>query len=70
MSTMEFRKIDTLYPYQLEAGDFIRVENNIVSVVDIADTGDTWAIFYLDEFDEKEVIEIQDNGLVDLYLPE
>ena len=70
MDTMEFVKIDSIYPFQLEVGDFIRVDNKIVLIDEIAELENAYAIFYLDEFDEKEFIEVSESKLIDIYLPD
>lgn len=68
MSVMDFRKIDTLYPDQLQVGDLIMLNDEIVHVIEVAELDNTYAIFYFDEYEEKTFIEVNDDIMIDLYM--
>ena len=69
MKTMDFKKVDTLNVDQLEIDDFISVNGEIVQVVAITPLSDGYAIMYLDNYDETDLIEVDDYATFNWYVP-
>ena len=69
MKTMDFKKVDTLNVDQLEIDDFISVNGEIVQVVGITPLSDGYAIMYLDNYEESDLIEVDDYSTFNLYYP-
>jgi hypothetical protein len=69
MKTMDFKKVDTLNVDQLEIDDFISVNGEIVQVVGITPLSDGYAIMYLDNYEESDLIEVDDYATFNLYYP-
>lgn len=68
INNMDFKLVDILMVDQLEVDDFIDVDGQIVQVVNVTSAGDTWLITFLDEYDEKDFIEVNDDAKFDLYV--
>ena len=56
INSMELVYADELKPDQLMVGDLIKVNDDIVEVMEISSdaTADNWAVIYKNEFDELE----------------
>ena len=70
MNDMELKFADNLKPDQLMIEDLIMVEDECVEVIAIAsdETGSNYAIFYKDEFGEKNMVQFQHDEFVSLYV--
>jgi hypothetical protein len=68
IKNMEFIKVDVLNVDQLEVGDFIQVEDDIVEVSGIISLADGYAITYTNDFGEDDLIEVDDYATFDLYM--
>ena len=70
MNDMELKFADNLTPDQLMIEDLIMVEDECVEVIAIAsdETGSNYAIFYKDEFGEKNMVQFQHDEFVSLYV--
>lgn len=70
MKTMELIHADTLAPDQLMPQDLIEFEDGIVEVIDIESdaTGDKYFIAYVDEFGDKDILEIDFNSQIKLFV--
>jgi hypothetical protein len=66
--SMDYRMIDTLNANQLEIGDLIDVDEEIVRIVDIISLKDGYALTYENEFGEKDLVEISDDDTFNLYI--
>jgi hypothetical protein len=69
MVNMEFKKVDVLNVDQLEIDDYISVNGDIVQVVSITPLPDGYAIMYLDNYDETDLIEVDDYATFNWYVP-
>lgn len=69
MINMEFKKVDVLNVDQLEIDDFISVNGDIVQVTGITPLADGYAIMYLDNYDETDLIEVDDYAQFNWYVP-
>lgn len=68
MDTMEFKKVDVLFPDQIEVGDFIGLHGNIVRVIDVMDSENGYVIVHEDDFEETEFTEVPGDLRVPLYI--
>ena len=70
MNDMELKFADNLTPDQLMIEDLIMVEDECVEVIAIAsdETGSNYAIFYKDEFGEKNMVQFKHDEFVSLYV--
>lgn len=60
MLNMEFKKVDVLNVDQLEIGDYISIQDEIVEVTGITPLPNGYAIMFLDSYDEEDLIEVDD----------
>ena len=63
-----YKKVDTLFIDQVESQDLIMIDENIVEVVSVIGLGDNYIITFLDDFLEKDFIEVSDYSTFDLYV--
>lgn len=69
MLSMKLQHVDVLNVDQLEIDDFIELdENEIVQVLKIETTKDSYIIHYLDEYDEDGIVEVNDNASFNWYV--
>lgn len=68
MVNMEFVKIDELNVDQLEVGDLIQIDEDIVQVCEVVSLLDGYVITYSDDFGEKDLIEVDDYARFDLFI--
>lgn len=69
MLSMKLQHIDILNVDQLEIDDFIELdENEIVQVLKIETTKNSYIIHYLDEYDEDGIVEVDDNARFNWYV--
>ena len=66
---MEFKKVDVLNVDQLEVDDYISVNGDIVQITGITPLSDGYAIMYLDDYDETDLIEVDDYATFSWYIP-
>ena len=69
MINMEFKKVDVLNVDQLEIDDYIAVNGDIVQVTGITPLSDGYAIMFLDNYDETDLIEVDDYAQFNWYVP-
>lgn len=69
MINMEFKKVDVLNVDQLEVDDYIEVNGDIVQVVAITPLSNGYAIMFLDNYDEQDLIEVDDYATFNWYIP-
>ena len=69
MINMEFKKVDVLNVDQLEIDDYISVNGDIVQITGITPLSDGYAIMYLDDYDESDLIEVDDYATFSWYIP-
>lgn len=63
-----YKKVDTLFIDQIEPKDLIMIDENIVEVVNVIGLGDGYVITFLDDFLEKDFVEVSDYSQFDLYV--
>ena len=56
---MEYVKVDILTSGQLEVDDLILVDNEVVSIVEIISLADGYTIEVINDFGEREIIEVE-----------
>jgi hypothetical protein len=57
---MEYVKVDILTSGQLEVDDLILVGDDVVSIVEIISLADGYTIEIINDFGEREVIEVEE----------
>jgi len=65
---MEYVKVDILTSGQLEVDDLIQVGDEVVSIVEIISLPDGYTIEIINDFGEREVIEVGEYDQFDLML--
>ena len=70
MIDMELIKADTLTADALEVGDLIGIDHEILEVISIEDdsTGDNYTIEVINDYGEKELLQLYFDEEVDLYV--
>ena len=70
MKLMELIFADRLTPGQLMLNDLIGVEDQVVEVIGIADSnaGDDYHVEFIDEFGEKDIVNLKHDELISLYV--
>jgi hypothetical protein len=70
MLTMDYRLVDVLNSDQLEIGDLIGLNDEIVKLIEIAPAKFGFVITYENEFGEKEIADITDDEQFELFILE
>ena len=70
MLTMDYRLVDVLNADQLEVGDLIGLQNEIVEILEIAPLKNGFVLTIKNDFDEKEIVEILDDEQFELFILE
>ena len=70
MLTMDYRLVDVLNADQLEVGDLIGLQNEIVEILEISPLKNGFALTIRNDFDEKEITEISDDEQFELFILE
>jgi len=70
MLTMDYRLVDVLNADQLEVGDLIGLNDEIVKLIEIAPAKFGFVITYENEFGEKEISDITDDEQFELFILE
>jgi hypothetical protein len=65
---MEYVKVDILTSGQLEVDDLILVGDEVVSVVEIVSLADGYTLEIINDFGEREVIEVEEYQQFDLMM--
>jgi hypothetical protein len=68
MMDMEYVKVDILTSGQLEVDDLILVGDEVVSVVEIVSLADGYTLEIINDFGEREVIEVEEYQQFDLMM--
>jgi hypothetical protein len=67
---MDYRLVDVLNSDQLEIGDLIGLNDEIVKLIEIAPAKFGFVITYENEFGEKEIADITDDEQFELFILE
>jgi hypothetical protein len=70
MLTMDYRLVDVLNADQLEVGDLIGLNEEVVRLIEIAPAKFGFVITYENEFGEKEIADITDDEQFELFILE
>ena len=65
---MEYVKVDILTSGQLEVDDLIQVGDEVVSIVEIVSLPDGYTLEIINDFGEREVIEVEEYEQFDLMM--
>jgi hypothetical protein len=65
---MEYVKVDILTSGQLEVDDLIQVGDEVVSIVEIVSLADGYTLEIINDFGEREVIEVGEYQQFDLMM--
>jgi hypothetical protein len=65
---MEYVKVDVLTSGQLEVDDLIQVGDEVVSIVEIVSLADGYTLEIINDFGEREVIEVGEYEQFDLIM--
>ena len=68
MMSMEYMLADVLNSDQLMPDDLIKVDNEIVQVINIDSLKDGYVLTYKNDFGETDIIEIDDYQKFELYV--
>jgi len=65
---MEYVKVDILTSGQLEVDDLILIDDEVVSIVEIISLPDGYTIEVVNDFGEREVIQVEEYKQFDLMM--
>jgi hypothetical protein len=68
IDVMDYVKVDILTAGQLEVDDLILVGNDVVSIVEIVSLRDGYTLEIINDFGEREVIEVEEYEQFDLMM--
>jgi hypothetical protein len=68
MMDMEYVKVDILTSGQLEVDDLIQVGDEVVSIVEIVSLADGYTLEVINDFGEREVIQVEEYQQFDLMM--
>ena len=67
---MDYRLVDTLNSDQLETNDLIGLNDEVVKIIEISPLRFGYALTYENEYGEKDIVEIGDDEIFELYILE
>lgn len=65
---MQLIHADTLYVDQLMPGDIVKIEDDLLTVVNLETTEDGYSVTTINEFGEEDTIEVSDESKFDLFV--
>ena len=68
MINMNLKKVDVLNVDQLEIDDYIEVNDEVVQIIGITPLSNGYAIMFLDNYDEEDLIEVDDYTTFNWYV--
>lgn len=68
IAIMDYVKVDILTAGQLEVDDLILVDDEVVSIVEIISLADGYTIEIINDFGEREVIQVEEYQQFDLMM--
>jgi hypothetical protein len=68
IDVMDYVKVDILTAGQLEVDDLILIDNEVVSIVEIISLPDGYTIEIINDFGERETIEVGEYDQFDLMM--
>ena len=67
---MDYRLVDTLNADQLETNDLIGLGDEVVKIIEISPLRFGYALTYENEYGEKDIVDIGDDEIFELYILE
>ena len=67
---MDYRLVDTLNADQLETNDLIGLNDEVVKIIEISPLRFGYALTYENEYGEKDIVDIGDDEIFELYILE
>jgi hypothetical protein len=68
IEVMDYVKVDILTAGQLEVDDLILIDDEVVSIVEIVSLADGYTLEVINDFGEREVIQVEEYQQFDLML--
>jgi hypothetical protein len=68
IEVMDYVKVDILTAGQLEVDDLILVDDEVVSIVEIVSLADGYTLEVINDFGEREVIQVEEYQQFDLMM--
>jgi hypothetical protein len=68
IDVMDYVKVDILTAGQLEVDDLILVGDDVVSIVEIVSLADGYTLEIINDFGEREIIEVEEYEQFDLMM--
>jgi hypothetical protein len=68
IDVMDYVKVDILTAGQLEVDDLILIDDEVVSIVEIVSLADGYTLEVINDFGEREVIQVEEYQQFDLML--
>jgi hypothetical protein len=68
IAIMDYVKVDILTAGQLEVEDLILIDDEVVSIVEIVSLADGYTIEVINDFGEREVIQVEEYQQFDLMM--
>ena len=68
IDVMDYVKVDILTAGQLEVDDLILVDDEVVSIVEIISLSDGYTLEVINDFGEREVIQVEEYQQFDLMM--
>lgn len=65
---MDYVQVDILMADQLEVGDFILLENEVVSIINISSLADGYVLEIENDFGEREIVDIEEDSYFPLMI--
>jgi hypothetical protein len=68
IDVMDYVKVDILTAGQLEVDDLILIDDEVVSIVEIVSLADGYTLEVINDFGEREVIQVEEYQQFDLMM--
>jgi hypothetical protein len=68
IEVMDYVKVDILTAGQLEVDDLILIDDEVVSIVEIVSLADGYTLEVINDFGEREVIQVEEYQQFDLMM--
>jgi hypothetical protein len=68
IEVMDYVKVDILTAGQLEVDDLILIDDEVVSIVEIVSLADGYTLEVINDFGEREVIQVEEYQQFDLIM--
>ena len=65
---VDYRLADVLNVNQLEVGDLVGLDNEVVEIIEISSLANGYAITFRNDYDEKDIVEVSDDEQFELFV--